>query len=275
MNSSNFGTNIKLLRKRRNRSQEEVATGLSIKRSSLSGYENGAAEPNYDTLIRFSEYFNISIDKLLKHSLPALSESQLSELERGFDIDLTGNRMRVLATTVDADNEENIELIPQAAKAGYTTGYADPEFIKVLPTFQLPFLSKQKKYRTFPISGDSMPPVADGSFVTGEYVQNWNMIKSGYPYIVLTKDDGIVFKIVYNNINERKSLQLCSTNPMYEPYEVSIKEVVEVWKFVNYISAELPEPNLSKDQLTDTVLSLQREVNRIKNVMRDTEQGES
>ena len=55
---------------------------------------------------------------------------------------------------------------------------------------------------------------------------------------------------------------------MYEPYEISVKEVVEVWKFVNYISAELPEPNLSKDQLTDTVLNLQREVSRIKNVLR-------
>jgi transcriptional regulator with XRE-family HTH domain len=266
-----FGANIKLLRKRRSRSQEEVAVGMEIKRSSLSGYENGAAEPNFDTLIRFSGYFNISIDKLLKFKLLDLSESQLSELERGYDIDITGNRLRVLTSTVDSDDVENIELVPIAAKAGYTAGYADPDFIKVLPTFQLPFLSRQKKYRTFPVSGDSMPPVADGSYVTGEYVQNWNLIKSGYPYIILTKDDGIVFKIIYNHINERKSLQLCSTNPLYEPYEISVKEVVEVWKFVNYISAELPEPNLSKDQLTDTVLNLQREVSRIKNVLRNPE----
>lgn len=242
---------------------------MEIKRSSLSGYENGAAEPNFDTLVRFSEYFNITIDKLLKHDLRKLSESQLSELERGFDIDLTGNRLRILTTTVDADNEENIELVPVAAKAGYTAGYADPDFIKVLPTFQLPFLSREKKYRTFPISGDSMPPVADGSFVTGEYVQNWNLIKNGYPYIILTQDEGIVFKIVYNHLSERKTLQLCSTNPLYEPYEVSVKEIREVWKFVNYISGEIPEPNLSTDQLADTVLNLQREVSRIKNTLRE------
>ena len=268
-----FGSNIKLLRKRRSRSQEDVAQHLEIKRSSLSGYENGAAEPNFDTLVKFSEYFNITIDKLLKHNLDSLSESQLSELERGYDIDISGNRMRVLATTVDQENEENIELISEKAKAGYTTGYADPDFIKVLPTFQLPFLSKQKKYRTFPISGDSMPPVVNGSFVTGEYVQNWNMIKDGYPYIILTKEDGIVFKIVYSHLRERKTLQLCSTNPLYEPYEVNIKEVVEVWKFVNYISSELPEPNLSKDQLSNTVFQLQREVNRIKNTMRDQKES--
>ena len=264
-----FGSNIKLLRTRRSRSQEDVSHHLEIKRSSLSGYENGAAEPNYKTLIRFSEYFGVSIDKLLKLNLGNISESQLSELERGYDIDITGNRMRVLTTTVDADNEENIELVSVKAKAGYRTGYADPEFIKVLPTFQLPFLSRQKKYRTFPISGDSMPPVADGSFVTGEYVQNWSTIKSGYPYIVLTKEDGVVFKVVYNHIEDRKALQLCSTNPFYEPYDVSIKEVVEVWRFVNYISSEIPEPNLSKDQLADTVLNLQREVSRIREEIKE------
>lgn len=266
-----FGNNIKLLRKRRSRSQEDVSSHLEIKRSSLSGYENGAAEPNFETLVRFSEYFNVTIDKLLKTDLSKVGESQLSELERGYDIDLVGNKMRVLATTVDADNEENIELVPMKAQAGYTSGYADPEFIKVLPTFQLPFLSRQKKYRTFPITGDSMPPVSDGSFVTGEYVQNWNQIKNGFPYIIVTKDDGIVFKVVYNHLDERKTLQLCSTNPIYEPYEVDIREVIEVWKFVNYISAELPDPNISKDQLTDTVLQLQREVNSIKNRMRPTE----
>ena len=36
-----FGSNIKLLRTRRGRSQEEVAVALDVKRSSYSGYENG------------------------------------------------------------------------------------------------------------------------------------------------------------------------------------------------------------------------------------------
>jgi transcriptional regulator with XRE-family HTH domain len=41
-----FGPNIKLLRTRRGRSQEETAIALEVKRSSYSGYENGTAEPN-------------------------------------------------------------------------------------------------------------------------------------------------------------------------------------------------------------------------------------
>jgi len=266
-----FAENLKLLRLRRNMSQEELAGKLEITRSSHSGYENGTAEPNFTTLIRISAYFKISIDKLLKTDMNQLSDSQLEEIEKGYDIDLTGNKMRVLATTVDSSNRDNIELVPEKARAGYTAGYSDPDYIKVLPTFNLPFLARDKKYRTFCIKGDSMPPVASGSFVTGEYIQNWNTLKSGYPYILVTKDDGIVFKVVYNKIKENKTLQLVSTNPVYEPYEVDVRDVIEVWKFVNFISMELPEPGYSKDDITSVVLNLQREMRQIKNVLKDKE----
>lgn len=235
-----FSQNIQLLRKRKKRSQEELAGALGIKRSTLSAYEVGVAEPSLETLIRFSRFFKVSIDKLLMLDLNAISEFYLSELEKGFDTDITGKRLRILATTVDQHNRDNIEVVPLRAKAGYTAGYADPEYIRVLPTFQMPFLNKDRKYRTFQISGDSMPPVDHGAWVTGEYIENWQLINNGKPYIIVTKDDGIVFKIVYNKIEESQSLMLCSTNPEYAPYEVHLGDVLEVWKFVNYINEELP-----------------------------------
>ncbi len=265
-----FAENIKLLRKRKKRSQEDVSVALDLSRTTLSGYENGTAEPSFSTLLKFSEYFKVSVDKLLKTDLTKLTESALSTLEKGFDIDVSGKSLRVLATTVSKDNEENIEMVPVKAKAGYTTGFADPDYIKVLQTFNLPFLDRNRKYRSFQISGDSMPPVSNGSWVTGEYVQNWNHVKDGYPYIVVTKDDGIVFKVLYNRMKENNSFMLCSTNPEYSPYEVAISEIIEIWKFSNYISSELPEPNISKDRLTNTVMNLQRELAEIKSVIRNS-----
>ncbi|MCB0794903.1 MAG: LexA family transcriptional regulator [Flavobacteriales bacterium] len=262
-----FGPNIKLLRTRRGRSQEETALALDVKRSSYSGYENGTAEPSFDLLVRLSEHFKISVDKLLKDDLTALSESQLGILERGGDIDLSGKRLRVLTTTVDLNDRENVELVPEKAKAGYAAGYADPEYISILPTFQMPFLARDRKYRTFQISGDSMPPVNDGSWVTGEYVQNWQTIRDGQPYIVITKEDGIVFKVIYNKLKENGNLLLCSTNPLYQPYEVPIGNVLEVWKFVHFISSELPEPNLTRDELARSVLDLRKEVSQLRHHM--------
>jgi transcriptional regulator with XRE-family HTH domain len=259
-----FTSNIKFLRKRRGRTQDDVAAALNLKRSTLSGYENGVAQPGIDILVSFSGYFNMSIDTLLKIDMTSLSESQLGELERGYDAYIKGSNLRVLTTTVDSGNRENIELVTEKAKAGYTTGYADPEYIGELPVFTLPFLSDKRKYRTFQLKGDSMLPIPDGSWVTGEFLQDWMNIVSGKAYIVFTLNDGIVFKILENNIRKDGKLVLFSLNPLYEPYEVHINEVKEIWKFVNYISSELPEPILPEKQIFQSIALMKNDLERIK-----------
>lgn len=264
--------NIKLLRKRKKRSQEEVAKALGITRSAYNSYENGVAEPGISLLLRLAEFYEVNLDKLVRVNLQDLTESALAQIEKGYDIDITGSRLRVLATTVDASNQENIELVPVHAKAGYRAGYADPEYIRVLPAFNLPFLSENKKYRSFPISGDSMPPVCDGAFVTGEYVQNWNTLKDGFPYIVITQEEGIVFKMVYNRLKDDGTLLLCSTNPQYEPYTVKIAEILEIWKFVHYINPKFEEPSNGGDSLAPALRSIQKEVGLIKEKLHRIEQ---
>jgi transcriptional regulator with XRE-family HTH domain len=259
-----FNSNIKFLRKRKGRTQDDVAVALNLKRSTLSGYENGVAQPGIEILVSFSRYFNMSIDTLVKIDISKLSESQLGELERGYDAYIKGSNLRVLTTTVSPGNVENIEMVPEKAKAGYTTGYADPEFIEELPRFRFPFLSEKRKYRTFQLKGDSMYPIPDGSWVTGEFVQDWREIISGKAYVVFTINDGIVFKIVENNLITEGKLVLYSLNPIYEPYEVHVNEVKEIWKFVNYISSELPEPILPEKQLIQTVALMKNDLERIK-----------
>jgi len=255
-----FSSNIKFLRKRKGRTQDDVAFALNMKRPTLGGYENEVAKPSVDVLFAFSEYFKIAIDTLIKVNLAKIPESQLIQLERGYDIYIRGSSIRVLATTVDNKNEENIELVSEKASAGYTSGFADPEYIKVLPTFKLPFLSRERKYRTFQLNGDSMLPIPDKSWVTGEYVENWQYIKDGKPYIILTLDDGIVFKICENKIENEAKLGLHSLNTLYEPFDIEIKDVKEVWKFINYISSEMPDKNIEKDELVDEVKALRKEV---------------
>ncbi len=259
-----FASNIKFLRKRRGRTQDDVAAALNLKRSTLSGYENGVAQPGIEVLVSFSRYYNMSIDTMLKIDMPKLSESQLGELERGYDAYVRGSNLRVLTTTVNEDNRENIELVPEKAKAGYATGYADPEYIGELPRFRLPFLSDKRKYRTFQLKGDSMLPIPDGSWVTGEFVQDWREINNGKAYVVFTINDGIVFKIIENKLSSDGRLVLYSLNPVYEPYEVHINEVKEIWKFVNYISSELPDPVLPEKQLIQAVAAMKNDLERIK-----------
>ncbi len=259
--------NLKLLRKRKNMTQDELAIALDMKRSTLSGYENMVAQPGIDEVIRISSFFHISIDSLLTSDFSSMSEYQIRQMEMGSDPYIRGSNIRILATTVDRENNENIELVEEKAKAGYKSGFADPEYIKVLPTFSLPFLSASKKYRTFQISGDSMLPIPDKAFVTGEFIQNWNLMRDRQAYIILTIDDGVVFKVVENKLRSENKLVLYSLNPLYEPYELSASDIREVWKFVHYISPELPEPVLPRNELQNTVAGMKRDIDLIKRRM--------
>ncbi len=259
-----FSNNIKLLRQRRQRTQDVVAGELGMSRSTFNSYENGLiTNPTVEALIGFSSYFKLSIDTLVKVDLSKLSESKLRELELGHDDFIKGTKLRVLATTIDSKNRDNIELVPVKAKAGYTAGYNDPEYISSLPTFQLPFLATDRKYRSFQISGDSMLPIPDKSYITAEFVDNWLNVKDGNAYIILTQDEGVVFKVVFNQLRSKKKFLLKSLNTSYEPYELPLSEVREIWKFINYISHELPQPDGNKDELLNTVNLLQKEMSKI------------
>lgn len=262
-----LGLNIKLLRKRVGKSQEEVANSLGLNRSSYSGYENGVAEPSIATLIQICTYFKISVDFLLKNDFTTFTVLDWQSMEEKANIDLSGQKIRILNTIVNDQEEDLIELIPQKARAGYSMGYSDPDYLKVLPTFSLPFLSKNKKYRSFPIMGDSMPPVSDGSYVVAEYIQNWMQIKNGTPCIVVTKEDGIVFKIVYNQLSDTQSFLLCSTNPMYNPYAVKAVDVIEMWKFVNYIASDMPDIKIDESDISKSLQEMKRELSEIKSAL--------
>ncbi len=263
-----FNNNIKILRTRKNLTQDVVSNALGFSRSTLNSYENGSIKnPTLDGLLTFSKYYKISIDTLVKVDMGKLSQFQLMDLERGNDVYVTGSRLRVLATTVDSRNRENIEVVPLKAKAGYKNGYADPDFVKKLPSFQLPILLSDRKYRMFQISGDSMLPIPDKSWVIGEYLENWYDIKDGQPYIVLTQEEGIVFKIAYNQLKKKKNLLLKSLNTFYEPYEININEVKEVWKFCNYMSNEIPDTGVEKSELLLKIEKVQQEMKEIKSAL--------
>jgi transcriptional regulator with XRE-family HTH domain len=233
-----FAENLKFLRNRKKISQERLADALGLTRTTLAGYEKNV-QPPFKALIKIADYFKVSIDAMVRYDLQQLSEFQLSQIEDGFDIDITGQKMRVLTISVDKEGKENIEMVPVKAQAGYTASYGDLDFISSLPKFNLPFLAREKTYRCFQIRGDSMLPMQEGSWVTCSYVQNWKDVKDGTPCILVTKEEGIVFKLVYNRIDERKTLQLVSSNREYKPYEIGIDAIAEIWKYETYNGFEV------------------------------------
>lgn len=139
----------------------------------------------------------------------------------------------VLAVAVDEMDEERIIHVPVAAQAGYLDQFNDPVFIKDLPSFSLPgFEFKHSTYRAFDIAGDSMEPsIYQGEMVVCSYVDHdlWvHNIRNDYVYIIVTRGD-VVIKRVQNQIREKGSLLLRSDNSFYEPYEVHVDDIRELW----------------------------------------------
>jgi transcriptional regulator with XRE-family HTH domain len=229
--STFFSQNLRFLRSKMSEktSQEKLAELINIKKPTLGSYESGRAEPKYADLIEIAEFFKVEVDELLKEDLSKRLPGMANK-----------PKLRILATTVDSNNEENIEMVPVKALAGYTASYDDVEFIQELPTFQVPFLPRDKKYRVFPIKGESMLPLQPGSLVFAEYVEDWTAIKDGTICIVVTREDGVVLKQVINHLADRKVLILNSTNKTYDPYPILGSEIQEIWKFAGYFHSEFP-----------------------------------
>lgn len=262
MTSQNFywASNLKFLRTRKKMSQESMAQNLDIARSKLAMHESGAVKnPPLEDLIKISEHFKISIDTLLKIDLSKLGELKLRELEAGDDVYMTGTNLRVLAITVDKNNKENIEYVPVKAKAGYQSGYADPEFIASLPRFSLPNLPKSGTFRMFPTKGDSMLPIPENSDVIAQYVEDWTNLKPDTHCIVILKNEqDFVFKQV--TVQPGGTLLLKSRNRSYAPYVVQGKDVLEIWQYVKHQTNELPEEPTDIQELKALILSLSERI---------------
>lgn len=250
--------NLKFLRIKHALTQKQFAEKLGLKPSVIGAYEEERATPPLTCLLELSNLFSVSMDVLTRKDLSKTPEKDWNSSQRG----------GVLAITVDAAGEENVELVTQKASAGYLSGYQDPEYIAELPKVYLPVLSRNRTYRAFEIQGDSMLPIQPGSIVFGEYVENLKAIKNGKPYILVTRHEGIVFKRVFNFADDTKKLLLVSDNRQYQPYAIEASDILEAWNAHGYFTSKLPDaghvPSLLTDQLALQVLELTNQLEKKK-----------
>lgn len=64
---------LKELRKHAGKTQLEVANALGISRQAYSNYESEAREPDYETLLRIADYFEVSTDYILERTKEKIS----------------------------------------------------------------------------------------------------------------------------------------------------------------------------------------------------------
>ena len=242
--------NLKYLRKLRGWTQEEFANKIRIKRSLLGAYEEERAEPRIDVLEVVCDIFKLTLDEILRKDL---SDNKSNYLAKRRALKLASGR-------------PDIPFVPVKAAAGYMAGYADPEFIDELNTFTLPMLAGGN-YRAFEIIGDSMLPTPSGSVIVGEKVENVEELKNNAACIVISRNEGIVYKRVQKNGRQKNKLTLVSDNPSFHPYTVNTEEVVEMWQAQVVIAKVNMQQRWDMNQLTNIVSDLQEQVISLKKRM--------
>jgi transcriptional regulator with XRE-family HTH domain len=248
---SQAGQNLKYLRKLRGWTQEEFANKLGIKRSLIGAYEEERADPRIDILEIISDIFKLTLDELLLKDLSNTGSSYLAK--------------RRQQKMMSADRNV-IHFVPIKAAAGYLAGYADTEFIDELNTFTLPMMSGGN-YRAFEIIGDSMLPTPSGSIIVGEKVDSLEDIKNNMAYIVVSRNEGIVYKRIVKNNKTKNKLTLFSDNPQYQPYQVNADDVVELWQAQSVISKVSVQQRWDVNSLANLVNNLQDQVSTLKKKM--------
>jgi transcriptional regulator with XRE-family HTH domain len=247
---STAGKNLKYLRKLRGWTQEEFAAKIKIKRSLLGAYEEERAEPRIEVLEIVGDLFKLTLDDLLRKELSDTKGSYLAK--------------RRAQKLVAASND--IQLVPVKAAAGYLAGYADPEFLDELNTFTLPMLAPGT-YRAFEIVGDSMLPTPSGSVIVGEKVEDLEEVKSNQTYVVVSRNEGIVYKRVLKNNKSKSKLTMVSDNTSYQPYNMNTDDVIEVWRAQMIISKANTQQRWDVNQLANLVSNLQDQVTVLKKKM--------
>lgn len=253
--------NMKFLRKQRAMTQGQLAGLLDSKRSLIGSYEEGRGVPKLSIIRRMAETFEVSMDDLLAVDLSqkelevGRQKTEDKRLENGDANDIGVKGLKVLSVVVTSENDERISIVPVKASAGYLNGRVDAGYMEQLPHFSMPVaeLSQGRSYRVFQIKGDSMLPVPPGSYIFCDYVEEATDIREGKPYVLITSDEGIVYKRIF--LPGENQLQLKSDNPEYEPYTVETTSVLEIWRALGFLSFKLPEPDTLNVQKLSTAVA--------------------
>jgi phage repressor protein C with HTH and peptisase S24 domain len=164
---------------------------------------------------------------------------------------------RPFVITVDESGNENIVLVDTKAAAGYPTRYLEPEFYKELPAFKLPGSDyRNGTFRCFQVAGESMmDTLLNGDYVVGRFCDNhFRDVREGHIHIVVTADQVLVKRILNRAETEHK-LILISDNEEFEPLDVTIDEVKEIWLVKSKISTHIPVKKNDLDKLIGDLTS--------------------
>ncbi len=141
----------------------------------------------------------------------------------------------------------NFPFVSQRAYAGYTSGFADPEYIESLPTVAFPVdHSPMGNYMVFEVKGDSMYDGTHESYIEGDLLlcreikmDLWAESKlhfKKWDFVIVTGEGVLVKRIINHDVAGHK-ITIHSLNPAYPDKDIDLTEVRQI---LNVISMMRP-----------------------------------
>jgi phage repressor protein C with HTH and peptisase S24 domain len=234
------------------KSSRQFAIELDYLPQSLSEILKGRREATVDLLRKAVDYYRFNpIFLFTGEGAMFLSES-----------DRTG--LRTLTVLKDKSAEEQIIHVPIPAQSAYATDLSDPDFMLSLPHFSLPdYKYKVGTHRAFDVSGDGMEPTLfEGDKVVCSFVETplWeSALKDGYVYVIVTKGD-VLIRRLRNQLKDNNLLEVYTDNSFYEPTQISINHIKEIWYVRAKISPFLPSPSSVHGRLETDMRELKQTI---------------
>lgn len=252
----------KLKKDQRIRSSRQFALSLDYLPQSLSEILKNRRDVTIELLRKAIELYKINPVYLFTGEGPMFMREEAHQ------------DFRILTVVTDPQNDERIIHVPMPAQAGYAAELGDPSFIQNLPAYSLPdYKYKVGTHRSFDVAGDSMEPTLfEGDKVICSYLEPslWETsVKKNYVYVVVTQADVLV-KRTHNKIKEENVLTLISDNNYYEPFDVKLSEIKEIWYVRAKISPFLPSPqniqNMLRTEVSDMKANMLQQATLIENL---------
>jgi transcriptional regulator with XRE-family HTH domain len=259
-----FKKNIVYLRKNKGFTQIELATALSLKRTTIANYESGHTEPNIETILSFSEFFGVDAGFLLKNNLEDVGLSQKLDVTKnaknvgynvGYDVGISGKKQDIIGdfkVTIVAEPEaeygHRMQPIPVtdisvAAGGGiYNDGHYETGDAVHLPTR---LVKPGHTYLCVKIKGVSMAPtLQDGGYVIIRLLDKseWAKMPDERVFVVIDTDGKAYLKRVKNRFKQG-FIVLRSDSPeqvTFPSFNLETKEITAIWYVEWYFTAKMP-----------------------------------
>jgi DNA-binding XRE family transcriptional regulator len=231
---------LKLLRKAKNLTQDELAEQLSLTKSAISKFETGNSSPSSDTLKRIAALYKVSVDYLLNGS---------ESIDMVYMDPPYAKHQKISSYPPGQNNVQAVKLLSQVPlielphvsfKARASFNYTQLQrhmnsdiFDTVL--HRLPMGKTAEDYKdavVFDIEGDSMEP----SLRDGQQVIAWPVPESKWEYLhntacVVDYEETVTVKAIYgNDLNNTDGLTLHATGGKGGHFTVARKDIHSIWE---------------------------------------------